>query len=225
MRPPGRGAGAPCAVAVLLLTASEPVSGQHACDSDYAALHAEYEEKCCGSKGCSGEPPVPSGCSTTCARVWSPFMLRCSTWVEEAMPELAQFNHLCETTSYGHADQRCSDESFQSGLGRVETSCCGIGGSLCSNSPVPESCSNICANTYQLFFAQCHRHIETNGMDEEPFTAFLNTCQNRRGAAGLALARPPPPPLPSLPGRPPPGGSIGAPQARASDLALRIFAR
>ena len=91
MRPPGRGAGAPCAVAVLLLTAAEPVSGQHACGSDYAALHAEYEEKCCGSKGCSGEPPVPSGCSTTCARVWSPFMLRCSTWVEEAMPELDEF--------------------------------------------------------------------------------------------------------------------------------------
>jgi hypothetical protein len=152
-------------------------------------------------------------------------MLQCSLWVEATMPQLSNFNTRCEVTSYGHASERCSAQTVNTGLVRVAAACCTTTIRCDAANGIPSACDEDCARTFELFYAQCREHIATNALDRDGSQlAFLGTCQATADGTGDAAAgdggqRPPPPPPPAgttvahggkdgppppPPGRPPP---------------------
>lgn len=176
------------------------------CNQRWVSLQQEFDEKCCGSKGCAAGG-VPGGCGSTCARIWSPFMLECSTWVQSTMPQLSEFNSWCAATSYGHASSRCSQERFELGLQMVGMSCCGSSGEDCQRTDMPLRCSSRCASSFSLFYAQCHDYIaEEQTSRAADYDQFLALCQ---GYSDLIQT---PAPIPQEPsGRPPPPPGRGPP--------------
>eukprot|EP01043_Picozoa_sp_COSAG02_P006473 COSAG02_NODE_184_length_30545_cov_128.634402_18_plen_388_part_00 len=200
------------------------------CDQRWVSLQEEFDEKCCGSKGCA-TGGVPGGCGSGCARIWSPFMLECSTWVESTMPQLDVFNSWCATTSYGHASRRCLQDRFEVGLQMVGMSCCGFSGEDCQRTDMPSRCSSQCASSFSLFYAQCHEYIaDVQTSRVADYDQFLALCQGYSNltrtptpAPNEPAGRPPPPPAP-LPARgppPPPSGDNAPPTASPPPLPSR----
>ena len=189
------------------------------CDLQWASMQGEFNEKCCGSKGC-GPGGVPGSCESNCARMWSPFMLECSTWVEAAIPHLSEFSSWCAATSYGHASTRCPQQRYQVGVQMVGIACCGPSGEFCgrsnggTHSGMPERCNSECASSFSLFYAQCYEHIaEEQASRLAGFDQFLALCQGYTDiTSAQPTGRPPPPPR----GPPPPPPLRGPPPPPAS---------
>ena len=54
--------------------------GGGGCERDLETMQGEFMEQCCG-KGCdaAGIPPM---CNTNCARLWTPYLRRCSLFIQ-----------------------------------------------------------------------------------------------------------------------------------------------